>query len=122
MHPGRRQSQFSNPALHGPSWPSAGFCPLVADSDGRYGDRVFLEDEDDFASGLGGFRPWWVCQSTSKSGLGLTAGSGGNPSTAALGAEHFAVVCSWVEASGVSGTGGVGGAPEATYWKQMDSS
>lgn len=57
-----------------------------------------------------------------KSGPGLTAGSGGNPGTAAPGAEHFAAVCSWAEASGVFGSGGVGGAPEATYWKQTDSS
>ena len=100
-----------------------GSAPLVADSDGRYGDWVFLEDEDDSASGL------WVesgpdgCVSPLPSlGWGPLWGREGNPSTAASGVEHFTVVCLWVEASGVSGTGGIGGAPEATYWKQMDSS
>lgn len=100
-----------------------GSAPLVADSDGRYSDWVFLEDEDDSASGL------WVesgpdgCVSPLPSlGWGSLRGWEGNPSTAALGVEHFTVVCLWVEASGVSGTGGIGVAPEATYWKQMDSS
>lgn len=56
-----------------------------------------------------------------KSGPGLTAGVRREPRHRCSGAEHFAAVCSWAEASGVFGSGGVEGS-EATYWRQTDSS